>query len=203
MRAPVLVSSPTRSPTPGTTFLLGVCGVSIDAAVNVGDIFRRFLDNAPDENGLPTRAVFRKSLQDSLASLVDDSYDQITIVGHSFGAVVALDAIAEGLERRVRFVTLGGFLSFLSTRSPWLPDRIKECCESANLVSWNDYYSEDDPFAGAAPFPAHKGDLHTQVVDNRANFYDSLTGKSHKMYYQNSFVRDAIFDCPRPPRVRA
>ncbi|MBV9719261.1 MAG: hypothetical protein JOZ77_08070 [Candidatus Eremiobacteraeota bacterium] len=181
-----------RNSWPLASAVLVLLGVSISASVDVADLFRRYLDDADDDNGLPTRTVMRSRLTDALDMLADASYDEVLLVGHSFGVLVALDAIAEGLAQNVNFISLGGFLAFLAAENPWAGQRIRECLRSSNLAMWKDYYSTQDHFAAAAPVPSTEAKFKTHTVNLRASYWQSTLGKSHSMYFRNDEVQDAI-----------
>jgi hypothetical protein len=177
---------------PIVTAIFVLLGVSITAAIDVADLFRRYLDDTGGDDGLPTRTTIRSQVTEAVATLADDSYKEVSLIGHSFGVLVVLDAIAEGLSRKVQFISLGGFLGFLAAQRPWAHRRIRDCLRSADLQSWNDYYSFQDLFAAAAPVPGTEPKFRTREVDLQATYWQSQLGKSHTMYFQNDEVQDAI-----------
>lgn len=85
-----------------------------------------------------------------VASLVmkNENYDKITILGHSFGSMIATHFIADTQldfgKAKVRFVTLGASMSFLKLRSTWVTETIQECAEQPGLDLWEDYFSNED-----------------------------------------------------------
>lgn len=174
------------------SFLIVSLGVSVSASIDVADLFRRYLSDAKDDNGLPTRSPIRGALADAIRILANDRYHDVLLVGHSFGVLVALDAIANGVGRRVRFISLGGFLGFLAAEDDWVKRRIGECLGNADLEKWGDYYSDEDAFAAPTPIAGNVPKFKTQPVVLNASFSQRITGEAHAMYFRNAAVQDAI-----------
>lgn len=172
--------------------LLAALGVSVSAAVDIADLFRRYLQDARDDDGLPTRDVLRKTIDDAVLTLGSPSYDEVYVVGQSFGVILSIDAIAKGLSRKVHFISLGGFLTFLAAENAWVHDRIRACLRSPTLDLWEDYFSRDDVFAGPSPVSDAAPKYQPHEVTNGANAFQIFTGKSHMMYFGNSQVRRAM-----------
>lgn len=166
-------------------------GVSVDASVNVADLFRRYLTNKNDYNGVDTRWLLRRTVERAIESLADESYDEVVVVACSFGVLLTIDAIANGLPRAVHFISLGGFLGFLAAEEPWVFRRINVCLKSSSLLSWNDYYSSEDMFASAPPL-ANSNRYRCHPISLRATFLQRYTGRSHAMYLQNDVVLEAV-----------
>ncbi len=174
--------------------LLAAFGVSVTASVDVADLFRRYLSNLVDDNGLPTRKVMRGTLTDAVNALSSNGYDEIVLVAHSFGVLVALDAIAEGLNRKVYFVSLGGFLAFLAAENDWVTQSITTCSQSDCLSAWVDYYSNEDMFAAPSPVQGLTPRSVSHDVALGASLSQRVFGKAHVMYFRNGLVQDTIMN---------
>lgn len=177
-----------------TTAILAFLGVSVTASTDLADLFRRYLGNAVDANGLRTGDVIRSTVEDTLQLLLQRrKYEDVVIVGHSFGALIALDAV-ETIDCEVFLVTLGGFLAFLSSESIRVQNLIGTCVKGQNLRGWIDYYSDEDMFSAPSPILQVPNRIESRPVKLGAGYWQRATGKAHTMYFRNQEVQSTILD---------
>jgi len=141
------------------------------------------------------------AFRDSCAQLAN--YQSITLFAHSFGSVVAVDAIAwitaeadaASLLRPFKFITAGSPLEFVMAREKEYEDRIQRCVASTFVQEWVDFYALTDSFCSAVPFTddmkGKRKRWHKGVELGYSEFEASL-GFAHDSYFEDSTVLEAV-----------
>ena len=87
------------------------------------------------------------------------SYSRITVLAHSFGSAVAVDAIAdiataarEEQPLHQLDLTIGSPLEYLTFREPTIMERIERCAASPIVTRWVDFYASTDSLCSKVPF---------------------------------------------------
>ena len=134
----------------------------------------------------------RHQLQDALDR---EDYTSVTVVGHSFGTVVAVDLLADlpPQETRFRLITLGALVELLAKRAPWLDQEVKRLVERPDLVEWIDVISSSDWFASGSGAPP-KGRWREVKTVSRGTFVDKLAARTHASYFDNQKAVRVILD---------
>jgi len=138
-----------------------------------------------------------------------DAYDEILIVGHSFGSVWAVTALSHALERtpelltgkRVTFFALGSsFLKMALVKSaPHFTEFAKTVLSVKNLV-WHEIQTKTDfiSFYKSEPFTPlgidHQG---ASVIVHRVNFKTALSKERHRKMKKSMYLahRQYILYC--------
>src|SRR5262249_44969046 len=112
--------------------------------VDLATFVRAYLLNVEvgDEPGLRDR--IRRRVLDTLGPVMKNpDYARVTLVAHSFGAIVAMDVAADYALQpgapRLEIVTLGSPAKLLSLRSQWLQDETLRCDASPSYARWSDF----------------------------------------------------------------
>lgn len=175
------------------SIILALAGIRLDAFANVLDLVRRFVTNSLD--GLFTvRQKLSRVVKHAVDGLAQNTDEKIVLVGHSFGVLVAMDAIAGGLEATIDFVSFGSFLAFLSAEFRRVRGDIAKCSEAPRLSRWQDYYSSDDWYAGPLPIPTGADKITSQCVTGYIPFYERFLVTAHGNYYDNPDAMGRLAD---------
>ena len=177
------------------TAIMGL--IPVNLLVDIMDFSKRFLsDERVGDSGLGLRVQVRKRVREQTkAALAVANYQKLTVVGHSFGCLVALDLIADlqlppGLE--VRLVTVGSSIELLGRKAGWLADEIDKCAKRPELQAWVDVVSESDFFASGTPQPSGSGKFERRSVPVRGTFIDAVMSRTHGMYFDADATVQAV-----------
>lgn len=138
-----------------------------------------------------------------------DAYDKITILAHSLGGAIAAHYVSDmkldPAKYTVRFVTLGAAISFLSLRSHWMRNIIKQCFTQMNIHEWLDYYATEDWLCSSMRLEykekKHQGErtgVGSHFISRRLKFTSNMleqilqSSTIHKLYTRNSEVVNRI-----------
>ncbi|KDB09181.1 hypothetical protein LIG30_1793 [Burkholderia sp. lig30] len=129
------------------------------------------------------------------------NYQSITLLAHSFGSVVAVDAIAwimaepdpASLLRAFKFVTAGSPLEFVMSREPAYEKRIRQCVASTLVENWIDFYALTDSLCSKVPFEAERKRSHAGINLGYTEIEASL-GFAHDYYFEHDEVLKAILN---------
>ena len=179
------------------TFLLGLLPVSDSA--NLSNFCRQYFEDEFFEYELNQRILKALNLA------FENNYYSITIVGHSMGAVVATNVLADiSKERNIRYITIGSPLKFFSLKSHKIQVRLLtlvEGCKS-KVSQWTDYYSDQDlvcikwlPVGKYENLEVKSIQLNNEKGKKIHAFSSvSLTGQSHSFYIYSSEIIQNILN---------
>ncbi|WP_233808990.1 hypothetical protein [Paraburkholderia sp. HP33-1] len=127
------------------------------------------------------------------------SYQRITLLAHSFGSAVAVDAIARMVEdtnrpqplQTIDFVTAGSPLEFLISREPEYEQKIRRCVTSELVDCWIDFYAVTDSLCSKVPFEAEPKCSNVGVELGYSEF-EALLGLAHDAYFEHQQVLEVV-----------
>jgi len=171
--------------------------VPVAQLVDISWFTKRYLQNERVDEEIGCRDRIRSQVREALLALLEQpGYRRVTVVSHSFGTIIAMDLLADlRPERAVRLFTLGSPAELLEYRSQWMREEIRRCLESPAISQWWDFYSRQDWMA--APVPGHRKH-HASFsipVEREDSLLHRLTGETHKAYYSERRVLEALFYC--------
>ena len=171
---------------PTVFFVVGLFSVGfLETLANMCTFVRSYLrDDALGEDRIGIRAKARTRVVDLLDSVYDgdEPYDEVHVIGHSLGSVIAVDALSEyGPElTRTTLHTWGSMLSLLILQEQLLERELSKVYGSKHkLANWIDIAFKSDVLASPRP--------HVRTIEN-----DELT----KNFYPKAFP-----DTLRRPRM--
>lgn len=175
-------------------FVLSV--VRVDALVQLAHFAKDYLENRPDETEVGLRDRMRKRIRATLENVLQAGYDEVVVVAHSFGSVIAVDLLADWPHRddfaRLRLVTLGSPIAVLGYRSKWLDAERRQLLARAELEVWFDFHAPTDWLCTAVPgHEARYGEM-SRELDFEAPLRQMLTGQTHLLYYRSSEVLETL-----------
>jgi len=175
-------------------FVLSV--VRVDGLVQLAHFAKDYLENRPDETEVGLRDRMRERVRATLENVLQAGYDEVFVVAHSFGSVIAVDLLADWPHRddfaRLRLVTLGSPIAVLGYRSKWLDAERRQLLARRELEVWFDFHAPTDWLCTAVPGHAERyGELNRQL-DFEAPLRQMLTGQTHLLYYRSPEVLEAL-----------
>jgi pimeloyl-ACP methyl ester carboxylesterase len=176
------------------TAALAAAGVKPDFIADMADLMQRYLSSSKsdDPSALYTLAERLRQVVYDTASALPTPGEEVLLVGHSFGSLLAVDAVAKGLPHKVTLMTLGGVLPFLLARQPGLQHTADSCATSASLTRWDDYYSREDWFGSSTPLSVQSGAYSAHSVAMGIPFILRFTLAAHHGYYNNVPILQAM-----------
>lgn len=162
--------------------------IPISLLVDISDFSKRYITNEPAEPGQPAvRFEIVKRVREQLQARLDPSeYSSLTVVGHSFGSVVAVDLFADlpPVGVPVRILTMGSLLEILGKQAPWLKGEVATLSQRGDLVEWVDIKSHSDWFASGADIPESPV-CREATIGSYGTFPDKLAARVHARYFDN------------------
>ena len=117
------------------------------------------------------------------------AYDQIVVVAHSFGTVVAIEVLDNfHFQTPARVVTLGSPVEVVAARHGPLRQSIEAAARNATLVRWDDVISDQDWLCTPVPAPADAAHFKSRPLVEKVDFSARLSGASHEMYFYSDDV---------------
>ncbi|OUL27000.1 hypothetical protein [Nostoc sp. 106C] len=164
--------------------------VPINMIADIADFSTRYLEENPE--GKILKAKIRKKVAETLnAVLESELYDKITVLGHSFGNVIATDVLADYQQKyQVRYISMGSSLKVFSSKSKQIEEEIKKCFKNEQIETWIDFYSNQDWLCTKTPIPEGCNSIKFIYKKIKIPFslLNQLTGKSHDHYFMNEEV---------------
>lgn len=175
-------------------FVLSI--VPVDGLVQLARFAKDFLENRPDETEVGLRDRMRHRVRATLENVLEAGYDEVFLVAHSFGSVLAIDLLADWPHRddfaRLKLVTLGSPIAVLGYRSRWLDAERIQLLQRPELDTWLDFHAETDWLCTAVPGHADRYRDMSWQVDFEAPLRQMLTGQTHLLYYRSSEVLESL-----------
>ncbi len=141
-------------------FVIGLFGLGrLEGAANISSFLRVYLrDDAIGENKIGVRAHTRRRVIDVLNKVYDPqrAYDEVHVVAHSLGGVIAVDALAEcGRDlKRTTLHTWGAMLGLLSQQDEIIEMEIAKVYQSdVKMNNWLDFVFTADLLGSPRPQP--------------------------------------------------
>lgn len=179
----------------GASVLMGIIPVAL--LVDIMDFAKRYLTeevSGTDAVSLRFRIIDRVR-QQVRAALAAKLYERLTIVGHSFGSVIAVDLMAD-LElpdgMTFRLITMGSPIELMARNAEWLSDEVRRCGARNELEEWVAVESDVDWLASGVGFPEGLSRCRTEMVRSPGIMLDHLAARTHSRYFDNQRVVDIV-----------
>lgn len=170
---------------------------------------RDYLLNRRDQDGLGLRDRLRHRVAEALGAALAAGYDEVVLLGHSFGTLPAVDLLVELAEapalERVTLVTWGSPAAVMACRAPWLAERLQETRRLAGRLRWIDAWSDADWLCTRVPRPPAEeqggwGEGSELPLRFDTTLGDRLSGRSHLFYYGDRHaLAPLVAPIERPP----
>jgi len=178
----------------GATLFMAL--LPVPRLVDMIDFSKRYLTNeVTGARGVGLRVQLRHRVRQQILDAVErEEYSRLTLVGHSFGSVVAVDLLADlelPANLPLRLVTLGSPLRIFGQKAPWLYEEVDKCARRPGLESWKDVTIDSDWFATGIPLPDLAA-CSSRRVPAEGTFVDHLQARTHARYFDNQAAVEAI-----------
>ncbi len=141
--------------------------------------------------------IRRRALSVLIRELRDTQGQQVTILAHSFGTVVAVEALAH-LPKTVPcfdLITIGSPLQLVVYRDPKFLEIIRRCQEHTKLHCWRDFYASLDAFCTRVPADESQR-FQRSEIDLGMSAVEGAMGQAHDRYFSDLRVIGAILRLP-------
>ena len=176
-------------------FLLAM--LKVDALVLLARVVKDYFENREDESGVGLRDRVRRRIAGTLESVLAADYDEVVVLAHSFGTVIATDILAdwphEADLKRLSLVSLGSPIAVLRYRSAWLESERQEVLQTRRLTTWVDFFSPSDWLCSAVT--GHResyGKGMSRRLVFEAPWPQKLSGQTHMLYYRDPRVLEQL-----------
>jgi hypothetical protein len=176
----------------GTTALMALLPVS--AVVNISYSTKRYLQN---REHFQQRATARLK-REIIAAARKSGSGRRTLLAHSFGVVVAAEALATvqpEYAKGLRFMSMGGPLELIQACSESVEEEVKVLTQwlaDGVLRQWTDFYSHTDWFCTAAPVAADAQGFVSRELTSTAGLTERANGASHCLYFSDYAVLEEL-----------
>ena len=176
-------------------FLLAM--LQVDALVLLARFIKDYFENREDDSGVGLRDRLRRRIAGTLEAVLAADYDEVVVLAHSFGTVIATDILAdwphEADLKRLSLVSLGSPITVLRYRSSWLESERREVLGKRRIATWIDYFSPSDWLCGAVT--GHResyGEAMSRKLTFEAPWPQKLSGRTHLLYYRDPRVLEQL-----------
>lgn len=176
-------------------FLLAM--LQVDALVLLARFIKDYFENRVDDSGVGLRDRVRKRVGGTMEAVLAAGYDEVVVVAHSFGTVIATDILAdwphEADLQRLSLVSMGSPITVLRYRSAWLEGERRGMLKPQRLATWIDFFSPSDWLCGAVT--GHRESYGTAMSRNlnfEAPWPQRITGQTHLLYYRDPRVLEQL-----------
>lgn len=170
--------------------------IPVNLGTDIAYFAKKYLDE--DTDGRIIRAKTRQRISTILDDVLSDkTYEEITVLAHSFGVTIATDMLADyHHNKKIRYISMGGALKVLSYKSEWIEKEIKKCLSNDTIEAWIDFYSEQDWLCTKTPLPKGCQSQKIRYIKNRLKFslLKQISGKSHTHYFTDEGVLREILN---------
>lgn len=163
--------------------------VPVSVVVDIMDFAKIYAsEEVVEDDELALRFQVVSRVRDQIRrALANEAYSRVTIVGHSFGAVLAVDVMSDlplPDDTRLRMVTLGSPAELLARKAAWLDAEIDACAARPDLDEWVDIVSRADWLAsGTSPKTFPK--VREVGVRPHGTLVDRVAAKVHSRYFDS------------------
>lgn len=159
------------------------------------DVARRYLGNSGG-SALGLRDAVRRRAGMTVRGLLAPGaagdgaeYDEVVVVAHSMGSVVAADLFtSQGapVDPRLRLITVGSPAELFRLREAWVREAVARLPAAASgLKGWTDLHSEQDWFCDAFPGLPAPPSGEAVKVELPGSWWDRFTGRPHVAYFSH------------------
>ncbi|MGF1659040.1 MAG: hypothetical protein ACFCUS_06400 [Rubrimonas sp.] len=178
---------------PWWTVLPGLlAGLQADRIAALAEFSKSYLTDAREGDAAAgVRARAKSRVERLLAQIYasPECYDEVFVVGHSMGAAIAIDALADwGADRaRTHFHSWGAPMRVFCAQEPEMDaERAKLLAADPPLAGWTDVIARNDWVAGFTP--GHReafGEASSLVVRSPQGWWAGWNASTHEQYFRN------------------
>lgn len=125
----------------------------------------------------------------------DDDYQRVTFLSHSLGVVPTLDFLASfnnQTNKRIRFITIGSPVSFMSTKAKIFRQHANEVLENQHLDEWVDFFSREDWLCSYESLGEEGQRVHSEEIQMDSSWLSRMSTAPHLGYFTHSKVIEKL-----------
>lgn len=183
-----------------TSLILSFSPVPISSLIDLTDFTARYLQDETKAGVGGVRDKIRQRVEVILNDIMkQDEYERVTVLAHSFAVLVGIDLLADyssKIRKPIRYISMGGAIELLSYRSAWVMEETTKCLNNQALLSWRDYYSDQDWLCTKTPTP-ESTQLHkfSRIkIKLRVPLAQQIIGGSHNAYFFDKGLLEDLLD---------
>ncbi len=191
-------------------FAAMLAGLPVDRMAAVAEFSKAYLtDEKADVAPAGLRARTKQRLVELLEAVYasPNSYDEVFVVGHSIGAAIALDALADYGDERARttFFTWGSPLKVFSAQEPQIDAELKKLMTAEPpLAGWLDIVLPNDWVAAKAPGHEARYGVESSIkASSPQGWMAGWNASSHEDYYRSPEALLPLVAGAPPPAAKA
>lgn len=195
---PAAAAAAPDSPWPKWVAAFAVAVLGLKATTQSVDLSWTFYAFMEDLDSFRHRLRLR--LRGLLSHIVlnEQTWNRIVVVAHSFGTVVAADALGGSSTDGARLpslhlITLGSPLEFLSCCDAEIRSLVESCLRANEVKAWTDFYAPEDPFCSKVPIAEDpSGKFRAEQIDLDATARAAGVVGLHDAYFHRAEVLDLV-----------
>lgn len=188
-----------------TTFAPYVAAAGFILAVPMGKLeavascIHGYIRNSDNGTGTGMRDQIRAHVADVMQHVYAQDYDEVMIIGHSFGGHIAIELLANWANEtdinKTVLMTWGTPVAVVKYRSDRLQRALDRLVSEKPGLRWVDYYSRLDFLCSHIPDQraAYGTDASIRVSFD-ASPLATISGKSHEYYFDHPDTTQALLD---------
>jgi len=167
----------------------------VNSILNITYATKHYLQNM---NGL-FHEVTGRVRQSFKFEKLSETYEHISVVAHSFGTIVTVEALAlepSSTVQPLRLITFGGSLRLLGANSPRLKKAARQLLNESKVGAWFDFYSDQDWLCSGASLSGPLPHYHPFRITSTVPLRSMIVGASHDLYFHDWDVMQTILSEP-------
>lgn len=143
------------------------------------------------------RKTIKNRIQEVVQPLLDSNeYEQVTVFAHSMGSIPTLDYLADIKnlgQSKVRCVSAGASITFITERSKELSERLDLCINNSAITEWVDFFSHEDWMCSYKRVEDYN-QPNFKSVDLKfdTSWYTRFSSKVHNQYFDDKRVMERL-----------
>jgi len=127
------------------------------------------------------------------------SYDEIVLVAHSFGGVIAVDVLDSfRFTAPARVLTLGSPVELIAVHRRPFREALDRALTNPTINRWDDVDASGDWLCTPIPAPEDRTRFHSHRLRPAASLRDRLNGNAHEVYFYEDAVYQLLLDPGAP-----
>ena len=125
----------------------------------------------------------------------NSEYTRVTFLAHSLGAIPTLHFLSNYQNpggKRIRSITIGAAISFLSHKTKVFTDYFDQCAANEHIEEWADFYSREDWLCSYKSIDDVREGFTSEELRLDSSWLSRISPKVHSMYFDHSQLIEKI-----------
>jgi hypothetical protein len=131
----------------------------------------------------------------SAIMIVPNSYERVTLLSHSMGAIPALDFLSsyQNVTKTViRSISVGASISFFANKSLLIRNNFDKCTKNKSINEWTDYFYREDWLCAYDSINKYGKNFNSIELSLDSSWFSRFGGKVHSQYFEDSRVIEKL-----------